>query len=171
MQRPVFLGKYRGFRFSVRCLTGRFLACLKRSFSPSAFDHVQNKVPTINIRPAPRGPSRASTAWNTFAVNREGTARDSTRGVSTRLRSPAGQNTKRFFGKSDRECMAFGRHNDAGSPVSRCRTAFPGRLFRRFLDGPERPSYKERRLLHPETEEPRRPNQFSGGGIGHPNGL
>src|SRR3990172_4258067 len=41
-----------------------------------------------------------------------------------------------------------------GSPVSRCRTAFLGRLFWRFLDGLERPSYKERRLLHPETEEP-----------------
>src|SRR3990172_8106679 len=40
------------------------------------------------------------------------------------------------------------------SPVSRCRTAFPGRLFWWFLEGLERPSYKERRLLHPETEEP-----------------
>ena len=36
----------------------------------------------------------------------------------------------------------------------RTRTAFLGRLFWRFLDGLERPSYKERRLLHPETEEP-----------------
>jgi len=35
----------------------------------------------------------------------------------------------------------------------RCRTAFPGRLFWRLLDGLERPSYRKRRPLHLETEE------------------